>query len=75
MSILEGIELNCIEYQINHGIKIRCNCNSIVWMSLYWSLEFGGLISRNTGVWRSVLEDVVSSYSLIPRNWLSDYKS
>ena len=37
MSILEGMELNWVQYQINHGIEMRYNSNSIVWMSLYWS--------------------------------------
>jgi hypothetical protein len=48
MSILEGKELNWIQYQTNYGIEMRCNSNSIIWMSLNWSLELCGLISRNT---------------------------
>jgi hypothetical protein len=40
--------LNWFQYQISHGIEMRCNSNSIVWMSLYWSLELGDLIQRNT---------------------------
>ena len=39
MSILEGMELNWDQYQIKHGIEMRYNSNSFVWMSLYWSLE------------------------------------
>jgi hypothetical protein len=34
MSILEGMELNWFQYQISHVIEMRCNSNSIVWMSL-----------------------------------------
>jgi hypothetical protein len=48
MSILEGMDLNRVEYQISHGIEMRYNSNSIVWMSLNWSLEWCGLIPCNT---------------------------
>jgi hypothetical protein len=74
MSILEGMELNWFQYQISRDIEMRRSSNSIVWMSLYWSLELGGLIPRNIEVWYSELGGKVSSYSTIPRNWLSDSK-
>jgi hypothetical protein len=48
MSILERMELNWVEYQIRHDIEMRYNSNSIVWMSLNWSLELCGLILGNT---------------------------
>jgi hypothetical protein len=48
MLILERTELNWVEYQIRHGIKMRCNSNSIVWFSQNWSLELCGLIPCNT---------------------------
>jgi hypothetical protein len=37
--------------RIGHGIKMRCNSNSIVcivWITLSWSLQLCGLIPRNT---------------------------
>jgi hypothetical protein len=46
--ILEMMELNWVEYQIRHGIEMRCNSSSIVWMSLNWSSELCGLNPRNT---------------------------
>ena len=39
MSELEGMELNWVQYQISRGIEMRCDSNSIVWMSLHWRLE------------------------------------
>jgi hypothetical protein len=48
MSILERLELNWAEYQIRDGIEMRCNSNSIIWMSLNWSLKLCGLSTRNT---------------------------
>jgi hypothetical protein len=48
MSILERMELNWVEYQIKHGIEMRCISNSIVFMSLNSSLELCGLIPRST---------------------------
>jgi hypothetical protein len=30
--MLEGMELNWVQYQISHNIEMRCNTNSIVWM-------------------------------------------
>jgi hypothetical protein len=48
MPILEMMELNWFEYQIRHDIEMRCNFNSIVWMSLIWNLKLDGLIPRNT---------------------------
>ena len=36
---LEGMELNWVQYQISRGIEMRCDSNSIVWMSLHWRLE------------------------------------
>jgi hypothetical protein len=49
MLILEGVELNWVQYQISHVIEMRCNLNSIVWMSLLnWNLELCGPIPRNT---------------------------
>jgi hypothetical protein len=48
MLILEDVELNWVQYQISHAIKMIYNFNSIVWMSLDWSLELCGPIPRNT---------------------------
>jgi hypothetical protein len=56
MSILEDKELNWVQYQICHGIEMRYSPNSIVWMSLNWSLELCSLISRNTEGRCSLLE-------------------
>jgi hypothetical protein len=69
------MELNWVEYQIIHGIEMRCNSNSIVWMSLNWSLELCGLIPRNTVGRGFVLGEGVSSHSPIPGNWASNSKS
>jgi hypothetical protein len=41
------MELNWVQYQISHGIEMRCNSNSIVWIPLNWSLELCGLIPLN----------------------------
>jgi hypothetical protein len=38
------VELNQVEYQIRLGIKMRCNFNYVVWISLNWSFESCGLI-------------------------------
>jgi hypothetical protein len=46
--ILEWMDLNLIEYQIKHDIEIRCNSNSIVWVSLNWSLKLCGVTPHNT---------------------------
>ena len=75
MSILEGMELNWVQYQISHDIEMRCDSNSIVWMSLNWSFELCSLILRNIEGWHSILEEGVSSYSPIPGNEVSYSKS
>jgi hypothetical protein len=69
------MELNYVQYQISHDIEMRCNSNSIVWMSLNWSLELCGPIPRNTKGRCSLLGEGVFSYSPIPQNWVSDSKS
>jgi hypothetical protein len=66
--MLEGIELNWVQYQISHSIEMRCNFNFIILMSQNWSLELCGLISLNSEGWHSVLREEVSSYSLISGN-------
>jgi hypothetical protein len=55
-----GIEL--VQLQISHDIEMSCNSNSIVWMSLNWSLELCGPIPLNTE------RNGVSSCSSIPEN-------
>jgi hypothetical protein len=67
MLILEGMELNWVEYRISHGIEMRCNFNSIVSMSPYCSLELCGLYPRiKRG--DSILGEGVSSHNPIPGN-------
>ena len=39
MLILEGLELNWVQYQINHGIEMGHDSNSVVWMTV--ELAFG----------------------------------
>jgi hypothetical protein len=50
-----------------YDTEMRCNFNSIVWMSLNWSLKLCGLILRNTEM-RLYTRRGVSSYSLILKN-------
>jgi hypothetical protein len=75
MSILRGMELNCVQYQISHGIEMRYNFNYIVWVSLDWSLELCVPIPRNIEGRYFILGEGVFSYSPIPQNWVSDSKS
>jgi hypothetical protein len=49
---IKSTKLNWVEYQIRHGIEMRCNCNFIVWMSLNWNMDLCGLIPRNTEILR-----------------------
>jgi hypothetical protein len=66
MSILEMMELNWVENQIRHGIEMRCNSNSIVWISLNWSLELCEFHTIPRG--EALYWERVSSYSPIPGN-------
>jgi hypothetical protein len=75
MSILKDMELNWVQYQISHSIEMRCNSNSIVWISLNWNLKLCGLIPHNSKGRHSVLREGVSSCSPILENWVSDSDS
>jgi hypothetical protein len=47
MSILEGMVLNWVQYQINHGIEMDHDSNSVVWMTI--EVAFGILESSQIG--------------------------